>query len=184
VCNNIIPGALVAFITLLDRASQPFADIAGIIHSLQKVSAGAESLLDTMEMDSEDKGGQVRLPPIPPAIEFENVTFAYPEGQPVLKNISFRVSAGQSMALVGPSGGGKSTVIKLLYRVYTPQEGSIRINGVPIQEYSLESLRGCLACVTQDIYFIRRHGTRKHRGRSTASRRFGNSFGGRVVAVT
>lgn len=152
--GGIGPGALVAFITLLDRASQPFADITGIINSLQKVSAGTESLLDTMEMESEDKGGELLLQPIPPVIEFDNVTFAYPEGPPVLKNISFRISAGLSMALVGPSGGGKSTIIKLLYRVYTPQEGIIRINGVPIQEYSLESLRGSLAAVTQDIYLF------------------------------
>ncbi|MBP1996256.1 ABC transporter ATP-binding protein [Paenibacillus eucommiae] len=152
--GQIGPGALVAFITLLDRASEPFADITGIINSLQRVSAGTESLLDTMEMDSEDKGGDRILQPISPAIEFENVTFAYPEGQPVLKNVSFRVSGGQSMALVGPSGGGKSTIIKLLYRVYTPQKGTIRINGVPIQDYSLESLRGCLAVVTQDIYLF------------------------------
>ena len=106
--GQIGPGALVAFITLLDRASAPFADITGIIHSLQKVSAGTESLLDTMEMDSEDKGGDRILQPAPPAIEFQNVTFAYPEGQPVLKNVSFRISPGQSMALVGPSGGGKA----------------------------------------------------------------------------
>lgn len=152
--GQIGPGALVAFITLLDRASQPFADITGIINSLQKVSAGTESLLDTMEMDSEDKGRELRLLSIPPVIEFENVTFAYPESQPVLKNVSFRVSAGQSMALVGPSGGGKSTIIKLLYRVYTPQQGCIYINGVPIQEYSLESLRGCLATVTQEIFLF------------------------------
>lgn len=152
--GQIGPGALVAFITLLDRASAPFADITGIINSLQRVSAGTESLLDTMEMDSEDKGGDRILQLTPPAIEFQNVTFAYPEGQPVLKNVSFQISAGQSMALVGPSGGGKSTIIKLLYRVYTPQAGTIHINGVPIQDYSLESLRGCLAAVTQDIYLF------------------------------
>jgi ABC-type multidrug transport system fused ATPase/permease subunit len=152
--GQIGPGALVAFITLLSQASAPFADITGIINSLQRVSAGTESLLDTMEMDSEDKGGDRILQLTPPAIEFQNVTFAYPEGQPVLNNVSFQISAGQSMALVGPSGGGKSTIIKLLYRVYTPQAGTIRINGMPIQDYSLESLRGCLAAVTQDIYLF------------------------------
>lgn len=152
--GQIGPGALVAFISLLDRASEPFASITGILNSLQKVSAGTESLLDTLELDSEDKGGEQRLLPIPPVIEFEHVTFAYPEGPPVLNNVSFRILAGQSMAMVGPSGGGKSTIIKLLYRVYSPQEGSIRINGIPIQEYSLESLRGCLATVTQETYLF------------------------------
>ncbi|GGD60311.1 ABC transporter ATP-binding protein [Paenibacillus nasutitermitis] len=152
--GQIGPGALVAFITLLDRATEPFSSITAIVNSLQRVSAGTESLLDTMEMDSEDKGGDRILLPEPPAIEFEHVSFAYPEGLPVLKDISFRIEAGQSMALVGPSGGGKSTIIKLLYRVYTPQTGTIRINGVPIENYSLESLRGCLAAVTQDIYLF------------------------------
>lgn len=152
--GQIGPGALVAFITLLDRASEPFASITGIINSLQRVSAGTESLLDTMEMESEDQTSGLRLERKPPVIEFENVTFAYREGHPVLKNVSFRISAGQSMALVGPSGGGKSTIIKLLYRVYTPQEGIIRINGVSIQDYSIESLRSCMASVTQDVYLF------------------------------
>ncbi|WP_127589041.1 ABC transporter ATP-binding protein [Paenibacillus koleovorans] len=152
--DQIGPGALVAFITLLDRASEPFASITGIVNSLQRVSAGTESLLDTMEMEPESSEVGRKLEPRPPVIEFENVTFAYREGHPVLKNVSFRIPAGQSLALVGPSGGGKSTIVKLLYRVYTPQEGIIRINGVPIQEYSIDSLRGCLASVTQDVYLF------------------------------
>ncbi|GMK40810.1 ABC transporter permease [Paenibacillus sp. CCS19] len=152
--GQIGPGALVAFITLLDRVSQPFNDMTWIINSLQRVSAGAESLLDTMEMNTEDKGGNNTIQTTPPTIEFDKVSFAYAEGQPVLNDLSFRIAAGQSMALVGPSGGGKSTIIKLLYRVYSPQGGTIRINGIPIEDYSLESLRGCLAAVTQDIYLF------------------------------
>jgi ABC-type multidrug transport system, ATPase and permease components len=152
--GQIGPGALVAFITLLDRVSAPFNDMTGIINSLQRVSAGTESLLDTMEMEPEDKGGDLILNQASPSIEFDNVSFAYPESQQVLINVSFRIAPGQSMALVGPSGGGKSTIIKLLYRVYKPQEGTIRINGIPIEDYTLESLRRCLAAVTQDIYLF------------------------------
>lgn len=152
--GHVGPGALVAFITLLDRATEPFASMTAIMNSLQRVSAGTESLLDAMEMETEDQGGELALPPQPPAIEFEHVSFAYPGSGPILKDVSFRIAAGQSMALVGPSGGGKSTIIKLLYRVYAPQSGTIRVNGVPIELYSLASLRGNLAAVMQDIYLF------------------------------
>lgn len=147
-------GGLVAFITLLDKAAAPFTSIVEIINSLQKVSAGAEKLLDVMEMEPEDDGRGMMLKPEAPSITFEHVNFQYEEGRQVLNDISFRIPAGSSVAFVGPSGGGKSTIVKLLYRFYSPQSGSIRIDGVPIQDFNVQSLRANLASVSQDVYLF------------------------------
>ncbi|QYR19671.1 ABC transporter ATP-binding protein/permease [Paenibacillus sp. sptzw28] len=147
-------GGLVAFITLLDRAAAPFNSIVEIINSLQRVSAGAEKLLDLMETEPEDDGRGITLLPSPPSITFENVNFHYYEDHQVLKNVHFTIPAGWAVALVGPSGSGKSTIIKLLFRFYHPQSGTIRINGLPIEAYTIDSLRGNLAAVSQDVYLF------------------------------
>ncbi|WP_158606784.1 ABC transporter ATP-binding protein [Paenibacillus ginsengarvi] len=152
--GQIGAGGLVAFITLLDKASAPFASIVQIINSLQRVAAGAEKLLDVMEMEPEDDGGGIGLPPGAPSITFERVGFAYEEGRTVLSGVSFHVPAGATVALVGPSGGGKSTVVKLLYRFYAPSSGTIKLNGVPLQHYAIPSLRANLASVSQDVYLF------------------------------
>jgi ABC-type multidrug transport system fused ATPase/permease subunit len=152
--GEIGPGALVAFISLLDRANEPFASIVKIVSSLQKVSSGAERLLDLMELEPENSKQGLELLSEPATIQFDQVTFAYEEGHSVLKNVTFTVPAGMTVALVGPSGGGKSTIVKLLYRFYTPLEGGIRINGELIEKYSIDSLRKNMSAVTQDVYLF------------------------------
>lgn len=147
-------GGLVAFITLLDKAAAPFTSIVEIINSLQRVSAGAEKLLDVMELEPEDKESGIALRPESPSIVFKLVNFQYEAGRSVLKDISFTIPAGSSVALVGPSGGGKSTIVKLLYRFYDLQSGMIQINGTPIQDYTIDSLRGNMASVSQDVYLF------------------------------
>lgn len=147
-------GGLVAFITLLDKAAAPFTSIVEIINSLQRVSAGAEKLLDVMELEPEDKESGIALRPEPPSIVLKQVNFQYEAGRSVLKDISFTIPAGSSVALVGPSGGGKSTIVKLLYRFYDLQSGMIQINGTPIQDYTIDSLRANMASVSQDVYLF------------------------------
>ncbi|MBP3966046.1 ABC transporter ATP-binding protein [Paenibacillus lignilyticus] len=152
--GDIGPGAIIAFLTLLDKVSEPFVSITAIISSLQRVSAGAENLLTVMEMEPEAKDQGKALPAKPCSIRFDNVSFAYEPDRPVLHNVSFEIPAGKSVALVGPSGSGKSTLIKLLYRFYEPISGSIRLDERPMESYSIASLRGQLAAVTQDVYLF------------------------------
>ena len=88
------------------------------------------------------------------AVEFDHVTFAYEEGKPILKNISIQAHPGQTLALVGHTGSGKSSIMNLLYRFYDPQEGEIRIDGQSIRHFSRESLRSHMGIVLQDPYLF------------------------------
>lgn len=152
--GDIKAGGLVAFLSLLDKTSAPFATIVDAITSLQSSLEGARRLYDVLDTDVEDKKVGALLPPVPPSIEFERVSFEYIAGTPVLSDLSFELPAGSSLALVGPSGGGKSTLVKLLFRFYEPKSGIISMNGRPVDEYALESLRGNMALVSQDIFLF------------------------------
>ena len=87
----------------------------------------------------------------PPAIEFEEVSFAYAVDVPVLRGLSFRLQAGQTLGLLGRTGSGKSTIVRLLFRFYDPDQGAIRLNGVDLRQARLAELRGMIAMVTQEV---------------------------------
>lgn len=147
-------GSLVAFISLLDRVAAPFTTMVQVISNLQQATEGTRKLYETMELPPERKDEGVALSAEPPMIVFTNVDFAYDPERPILKDVSFRLPAGQSLALVGPSGSGKSTLVKLLYRFYAPDEGQIEIADRPLQEIRIDSLRDRLALVSQDIFLF------------------------------
>jgi len=152
--GDIKAGSLVAFISLLDKTSVPFATLVDAITSLQSSLEGARRLYDVLGTDTEDKTSGVQMPPVPPSIEFDGVSFGYLANSPVLSNLSFTLPPGASLALVGPSGGGKTTLVKLIYRFYEPKSGLILMDGRPIDDYSLQSLRGNMAMVSQDIFLF------------------------------
>ena len=152
--GKIGSGEVVAFLSLIDRLSAPFTTVATVISNLQGAVEGARRLYDTLEMPIEQKQLGVPLSSRAPSIEFVDVTFGYDPDRPVLTNLSFRVPSGQSLALVGPSGSGKSTIVKLLFRFYEPTSGSILVDGRPITEISIESLRDRLSLVSQEIYLF------------------------------
>lgn len=152
--GHIGAGGLVAFISLLDKVAEPFTTVVDVINNLQRFIAGANRLHHVMGLPEENLDKGMPLTNRAPEITFESVQFSYKEDHPTLKNISFTIPAGATIALVGPSGAGKSTLLKLLYRFYEPQQGTIRIDGIPLQEYSLTSLRDSMALVSQDIYLF------------------------------
>ena len=99
----------------------------------------------------QDKPGAKALQPSDaPSVEFENVSFSYQPDAPVLKNVSFKVGGGQTLALVGATGSGKSSLLRLLFRFYDPSSGVIRIDGQAIDEVTQKSLRATMAVVPQD----------------------------------
>ncbi|AIE86910.1 HlyB/MsbA family ABC transporter [Fimbriimonas ginsengisoli Gsoil 348] len=152
--GKIGPGSLVAFISLLDRVAAPFTTMVEVISNLQQAVEGTARLYETLDLPPERKDVGDPLPVTPPTIAFEHVDFAYNVDRPIIRDVSFEIPAGSSLALVGPSGSGKSTLVKLLYRFYEPTSGTVRIDGRPLTDYRIDSLRDRLALVSQDIFLF------------------------------
>ncbi|WP_232798283.1 ABC transporter ATP-binding protein [Salinibacter altiplanensis] len=154
-------GVLVAFIQYARQFFRPIRDLSNQYDTLQKAMAGAErvfSLLDTDE-GIETPSAPAELDEIDGTIEFENVWFAYEEddeGTPdwVLRDVSFRVEPGETAALVGATGAGKSTVMNLLLRFYEIQRGHIRVDGQDIRDLRLRALREHIGLIPQDVFLF------------------------------
>ncbi|MCZ6877258.1 MAG: ABC transporter ATP-binding protein [Acidobacteria bacterium] len=150
-------GALVAFIQYSERFYKPISDLSEKFGILQSAMASSERIFKLLDTEPEIvPPSQPRRPAeITGRIEFANVSFAYKDDTPVLKNIDLTVAAGEKVAIVGATGAGKSTLINLLCRFYDVQEGEIRIDGVPIQDLDLGLLRQSIAVVLQDTFLFR-----------------------------
>ncbi|MCZ6484081.1 MAG: ABC transporter ATP-binding protein [Acidobacteria bacterium] len=150
-------GALVAFIQYSERFYKPISDLSEKFGILQSAMASSERIFKLLDTEPEIvPPSQPRRPAeITGRIEFANVSFAYKDDTPVLKEIDLRVAPGEKVAIVGATGAGKSTLINLLCRFYDVQEGEIRIDGVPIQDLDLGLLRQSIAVVLQDTFLFR-----------------------------
>ena len=149
--GDATPGTFFAFLTALIAAYEPVKGVSRINSTIQQGMAAATrvfALLDIVPAIA-DKPGATVLPPFGRTIEFQNVTFSYDHEEPVLTNINLTVPAGQALAIVGPSGGGKTTLTNLIPRFLDLNEGAILIDGVDIRDVTLQSLRGQIAMVTQ-----------------------------------
>jgi len=134
----------------------PITTLTQLLEQAQQALAGAERVIEVLDTPVEIKTeeGAVALERCEGAVSFENVSFGYSNGVPVLKNISFDVKPGQYVALVGPSGVGKTTAVKLAARLYDPDEGVIRLDGRDLRRVTLESLHKNIAFVPQDTYLF------------------------------
>jgi ATP-binding cassette, subfamily B, multidrug efflux pump len=146
----------VAFLEYAQKLFGPIKELGGYYAVMQSAMASSErifSLLDTTP-DIVAPARPVRLPAHAPgrtgSVEFDDVHFAYPDGLPVLRGLSFRVSPGEKIALVGSTGAGKSTIVRLLLRLYDPQSGAVRIDGVDVRDMDLDELRRRVGVVSQD----------------------------------
>jgi ATP-binding cassette subfamily B protein len=150
--GDLTPGDLLVFMAYLKNAFRPIQDLARYAGRLAKATAGGERVLDVLGQTPEvrDLPGAVAAPPFRGAVRFEDVDFAYEPGQPVFEGINFEVRPGQCIALVGPSGIGKSTLVSLLLRLYDPIRGRVLIDGRDIRDYTLASLRSQISVVLQD----------------------------------
>ncbi|HTL59985.1 MAG TPA: ABC transporter ATP-binding protein [Candidatus Limnocylindrales bacterium] len=150
--HELSPGDLLVFLAYLKSAYRPVQDFAKYTARLGKASAAGERVIDLLERvpDVRDLPGAVVAPPLSGHIKFEAVSFAYHSHQPCLQNIHFEVKPGQHVALVGPSGGGKTTLFSLLLRLYDPVNGRVLIDGQDIRAFTLESLRTQFSVVLQD----------------------------------
>ena len=149
-------GSLVAFLQYSQRFFRPISDMSEKFNVLQGAMASSErifALLDT-PVQIASKPDSVGRNSGPGAIAFDNVSFSYVEGEPVLKNVSFRVEPGQRVAIVGATGSGKTTIVSLLLRFYDVQQGRITIDGVDIREMDLATLRAMFGLVLQDVHLF------------------------------
>jgi ATP-binding cassette subfamily B protein len=150
--GELSAGILVVFLLYLGRMYKPMRELSKMSDAVSKAIVGFERIQEVLQVEARvrDLPRARRAPRFKGKIEFEHVTFAYDEKPPVLKDITFKIEAGQVAAIVGPSGAGKTTIISLIPRFYDPQSGKIKIDGVDIREYRLKSLREQISFVLQD----------------------------------
>jgi ATP-binding cassette subfamily B protein len=146
-------GTVVAFTAYLTQFFEPISTLAQRYTLLQSALTGAERVFRLLDTDAADAPLQKGAEPGDPglAVEFDNVNFAYKPGIPVLQHVSFVARRGERIALVGPTGSGKTTITSLLLRLYEPASGLVRVNGDDICGLSREELRGRFAVVPQDV---------------------------------
>lgn len=149
-------GEFVAFIMLSNVFVAPIKQISAIIETLPKGYAGFKRYLELVDMlpDIQDTEYAETVDDVKGAVTFENVSFGYDPNRKILNNISFNVTAGNTIAMVGPSGGGKTTISSLLPRFYDIQSGSIKIDGKDIRKFTLSSLRKHIGIVQQDVFLF------------------------------
>lgn len=148
-------GSFLAFLTALFLLYDPFKGLGRTNGQLQQGMAAADRVFELLDTRSDvvDRPGAAALPPVRQGIKFDDVTFRY-QDEPVLRGVSLTIERGEVMALVGPSGGGKSTLADLLLRFYDVSDGAIRIDGTDIRDVTQASLRARMALVTQHTFLF------------------------------
>jgi len=148
---TITPGAFVSLIAAMLQLIKPMKNLTVVNSTIQRGLAGAESLFSILDRPIEKDSGPLTRKVTNADIRFDNVSFAYQADKPVLKSINLTIKKGEAVALVGHSGGGKSTLVNLIPRFYLPTSGRILIDGVDINEIELGNLREHIALVSQHI---------------------------------
>jgi len=150
--GTISPGDLFAFVLFAGILIGPFGSAARVFSQIKEAQGAMQRVFEMLDTqpDIRDQPGAVEMPPIEGRVQVAHVGFAYDSRQPVLSDLSFEVSPGQMVALVGPTGSGKTTLINLLHRFYDPLEGTITIDGHDLRTVRLESLYRQIALVPQE----------------------------------
>lgn len=149
-------GMIATFIAYAQNFISPLRQLANMYNSIQAALAGAERVFEVIDMPAEvdDASGSPLPVPVKGAVSFTDVSFGYEPNQPIIKNMTLEAKAGQTIALVGPTGAGKTTIINLLTRFYEINSGSISIDGHDIREISKDDLRQKLGIVLQDTFLF------------------------------
>lgn len=152
ISSNMTPGDFIAFLTAAGMLGKPIRQLTDVNSVLQKGIAASHSIFDFLDMEEEVDNGTVSIDRLKGNVEWRSMSFTYPGAdRKALKNINLSLPAGKTLALVGRSGSGKSTMANLIPRFYDFDEGSISIDGVPINDYRLTELRSNIALVNQQV---------------------------------
>ena len=157
--GQITVGDIQAFMQYSRQFTMPITQAANILNMLQGAVAAAERVFELLDAEEEpkDTADSIRVETPKGRVELKNVNFGYEPGKPVLKDVNLRVEPGQTIAIVGPTGAGKTTLVNLLMRFYDVDSGEITIDGVNIMQMRREDLRACFGMVLQDTWLF--HGT-------------------------
>ncbi|HEM4261673.1 ABC transporter ATP-binding protein [Streptococcus suis] len=152
--GNFTVGSLTTFLNYASQYSKPFNDISSVLSELQSALACADRLFAILALDSIDDIAERKIDSeeLKGAISFDNVSFSYNADRSLIEHLDIAVKAGQKVAIVGPTGAGKSTMINLLMRFYDVTAGQITLDGVPISQYSREDLRRQIGMVLQETW--------------------------------
>lgn len=152
---DVQPGDIMSFIMMTQMLFRPLRQIADKFNTLQMGIVSGERVFGIMDTESSiDQQGKTIAEKLNGNIEFKDVRFSYIEDEEVLKGISFQVEQGQTVAIVGATGAGKSTIINLINRFYEIDSGQICVDGVSVEDYNLHSLRNQIAVVLQDVFLF------------------------------
>ncbi len=160
ITNGVIgvdAGTVVLFTSYMSYCSGPFTQISAILQQLSQVSANIERIFETIDTPEKiyDKADAVELKDVQGYIDFDNVTFCYDEGVNILENMDLHVKKGEMIALVGPTGAGKTTIINLITRFYDVKEGSVKVDGKDVRDITLHSLRREIGVLMQDPFIFK-----------------------------
>ena len=150
-------GDIQAFIQYVKNFTQPITQIAQVINQVQSMAAASERVFEFLEEEEEDQFAQnpVRLDKIEGCVDFENVHFGYKEDQTIINDFTVHVKPGQKVAIVGPTGAGKTTIVKLLMRFYDVGSGAILVDGHNIKDFNRRELRDAFGMVLQDTWLYK-----------------------------
>ena len=152
--KSIMIGDILAFFQYTQNFTRPIQQITRVMNLIQTAMAASERIFELLEYDDEENPSKRELCEIKEKITFENVTFGYTPNVKIIKNLSFELKKGEQIAIVGETGAGKTTIMKLLMRFYDVDSGFIKIDGVDINEYDKHSIRAHIGMVLQDSWLF------------------------------
>lgn len=146
-------GAIASFLSYANQYTKPFNEITGVVTQIQSAFAGAKRVFEVLdEYEEKDIEGALEINDVKGHVTLENVSFAYNPSIKIIDNLSLNVEPGKKVAITGPTGSGKTTIINLLMRFYDVDEGVIKIDGIPIKNIKIDSLRKLYGMVLQDTW--------------------------------
>lgn len=154
--GTVTVGTLVAFTGYIWRFWMPIQNLGNFYNSMVTTGAYVERIFELLDEpeDITDREGAKELPPIRGHVSFDHVNFSYEPGNPILKDVNFTITPGTSVAIVGPTGAGKTTIVNLLTRFYNPDDGKILIDGLDIQDLQIKSIRKQVGVMLQDSFLF------------------------------